>query len=393
MAVPQGCEAINNYLSLESGRIGPNIESTSRYVSPWLDLVEQGPWADGMGYSVIAQVVERSQPTSFTDWSDINGADDCFPVLDEVPWSFTNRTYNLQTVGLRSPRLCLENLRAAHDIDEQINLRVDVLKDNANVVWIERKRSEHFRISEHKIVVAPGLPEDDADWPATEATSQMTVGVLNKYYNHARRDGGLKDGAMGRAEGSPVVTVIADSETIQGLIRNNEDIRQDIRWSDKANMLVGPWGLTKAYGNFVFMPDDNAPRYNFENGDYVRVPYYDSEAASLGEKLEVSDAYENAEFTTTCMFFPNVYKQLNPNPNVKFGKITYGAQNYRGEFAWDNNYDLTCNPWENTGFWKARFSSASKPIQPRYGFWFIHLRCDDPLDLAVCASGSGYISA
>lgn len=395
MAVPAGCEEINNYLSIESGRVGPDIARTSMFTSPWLDLVEQAPWADGLGYSVIAQVVERSQPAAgYTAWANIDGADDCFPVLDEVPWAYTNRTYNLQTVGLRSPRLCLENLRAAHDIDEQIDLRLDVLKDNANIVWIERKRSEHFRLSEHKIVVAPGLPESSgATFPATEATSQITVGVLNAGFQSLRRDGGLRDGAMGRAQGSPVVTVVADSETIQGLIKNNTDIRQDIRWSAKVDMLVGPWGLTHSYGNFVFMPDDSMPRYDYYGGAYHRVDYYITEAATLGNRAEVNPAYENAEFTTTCMFLPTVYKQLNPNPNVKFGKISYGAQNYRGEFQWDNNYDLDCNPWENTGFWKARFSSASKPIQPRYGYWWIHLRCNDPLDLLVCADGSGYISS
>lgn len=394
MAVPSGCESINNYLSIESGRVGPDLERTSMFTSPWLDLVEQAPWADGMGYSVIAQVVERSQPTSYSSWSDIDGADDCYPVLDEVPWAFTNRTYNLQTVGLRSPRLCLENLRAAHDIDEQIDARLNVLKENANIVWIERKRSEHFRLSAHKIVVAPGLPESSgATFPATEATSQITIGVLNAGFQSIRRDGGLKDGAMGRAQGSPVATVIADSETIQGLIKNNDDIRNDIRWSAKVEMLVGPWGLTHSYGNFVFMPDDSMPRYNYEAGAYRRVPYYVTEAATLGNRAEVNPAYENAEFTTTCLFLPTVYKQLNPNPNVKFGKITYGAQNYRGEFMWDNHYDLDCNPWENTGFWKARFSSASKPVQPRYGYWYVHLRCNDPLDLLECASGSGYQSS
>lgn len=392
MAVPAGCEAIDNYLSLESGRIGPDIERTSMYTSPWLDLIEQGPWADGMGYSVVAQVVERSQPESYSDWSDINGADDCFPVLDEVPWAFTNRNYNLQTVGLRSPRLCLENLRAAHDIDEQIDARLNVLKENANIVWIERKRSEHFRLSEHKIVVAPGLPESSgASFPATEATSQLTIGVLNSGYQRAKRDSVFNNGgAMGKAQGTPVATVIADSETIQGLTKNNDDIRNDIRWSPKAEILVGPWGITHSFGNFVFMPDDTMPRYNYEAGAYHRVDYYIDEAATLGEKAEVNPAYENAEFTTTSLFFPNVYKQLNPNPNVKFGKITYGAQNYRGEFQWDNHYDLNCNPWENTGFWKARFSSASKPVQPRYGYWYIHLRCNDPLDLLVCSDGSGY---
>jgi hypothetical protein len=385
--------AISNYLSLESGRIGADLEVTQRYLSPWLDLIEQGPWADGMGYSVIAQVVERSKPATYSAWTDIDGADDCFPTLDTVPWAFTNRSYNLQTVGLRSPSLCLENLRAAHDIDEQINARVEVLMDNAKEVWIERKRSEHFRLSEHKVVAAVGLPEDDTDWPATEATSQLTIGILNDGFQHLRRDGGLRTGAMGRAEGSPVVTVIADSETIQGLIKNNEDIRQDIRWSDKVAMLVGPWGLTKAYGNFVFMPDDAMPRYNWYGGAYHRVDYYTPDSTTLGNRAEVSAAYENAEFTTSCIFLPNVYKQLNPDPRTKFGKVSYGAQNYRGEFAFDNHYDLQCNPWENTGFWKARFSSASKPLNPRYGFWYIHLRCNDPLDLTACASGSGYISS
>jgi hypothetical protein len=41
---------------------------------------------------------------------------------------------------------------------------------------------------------------------------------------------------------------------------------------------------------------------------------------------------------------------LVPNPNLKVGKLTYDAQNYRGDFKWINEYDKNCNPDKNSGY-------------------------------------------
>lgn len=387
------CYTINQQLSLESGRIGLTARTRWALSSPWLTLPKQEAWPDEMGYTLTSQIVERSLPTGTQTWTDITSADSCIPSKTTVTPAYTNRTYSRQETAIESDPLCLEHIRAAHDMVEQINMRVDNLVDNVKRVWIDYKRDAYFASSGHKVVVAAGLPESSGSgFPLTQPTSNLTMGVLNNAFVNLQYDGGTESGAVARVGGSPVMVLVAGSQTINSLIKNNDDIRQDLRWSSEADLLIKPWGITKAYGNFIFMPDVLPPRYNWTGSAFVRVSPYTSTAATFGSSAEIASAYKNAQFEASFLFHPDVFTQLNPNPNIKAGKAVYTAQNYNGDYRWINKFDKECNPDENIGYFRAKLSAAVKPVQPRYGYAFLHLRCADDNAFLACPAGSGYIS-
>lgn len=395
MALPD-CQTIIQEFSQESGRIAPRILQTRFYESPWMSLVKMEPWENERGYTQVAQTRERSIPASLTDWAAITSANSCDPPTDTIYPAWTNLNFTRYQKAFESPEICINELMASHDPAAQVAAYVQDLEDNTLRAWHLQKRDWYLYNSGHKIVFnqAAGYPESAAgslSFPNTVATSRISIGFLQRYLMQMWRDGAQTNGgAMGFTAGAPIFPVILSPEAIDSLLKDNEDIRQDIRWSDEVKQLIGPLGGEKSYGNFHFIADIMPPRYNFESGQYVRVPEYVNVATTYGNSAEVNPAYENAQFEVGFFFNPNVYRQQNPTAMTKVGKLTYGPQNYMGDFRFESGYDRQCNVDRNKGFFRAVLSAAARPYFPRYGYAFMYLRCDRPIDTGSCAPYSGY---
>ena len=55
---------INTILTQEAGRIGSDIHKATLHVSPWIDLIKQSTFPEGMGYTLSTLVYDRSLPIS-----------------------------------------------------------------------------------------------------------------------------------------------------------------------------------------------------------------------------------------------------------------------------------------------------------------------------------------
>lgn len=58
-----GTAAINTILAEEANRIGQDIHKRTVHTSPWIDLVPQTAFPDGMGYQLTTLVYDRAIPT------------------------------------------------------------------------------------------------------------------------------------------------------------------------------------------------------------------------------------------------------------------------------------------------------------------------------------------
>ena len=66
-ALPDGtfandANAINVILTQEANRIGNDIHKSTLHTSPWIDLVKQSTFPDGMGYQLNTLVYDRALP-------------------------------------------------------------------------------------------------------------------------------------------------------------------------------------------------------------------------------------------------------------------------------------------------------------------------------------------
>ena len=397
------CEALNDNFQRETGRIAIGTHRLGLYKDPYLRFVSQSAFPDNMGAVITNTIAQRTIAVG-NGWEDIGitGVGDpaqdnsCLPPVKKVSYAFDQKQFQLRHQAIESDWICLEDVRTSAFPIDDVNNYIKILADNINVEWIKRYDDDYFENAGHKIVVAAGLPEDATDFPSTAPTSTLTPGVLRQIYDNLYQENAGDDGDAVTDDGSPVFNVFAERATLENLIKLQEDVRQDIRWSDRVNDLLGANGSSllpkKSYGGFVYHSRPFPKRFNDDGaGGYVEVePYVATSGAAKGTKYVINPAYKTAKYTTTVVFHPKAMEWLVPNPNLKVGKLVYDAQNYRGDFRWVNEYDKHCNPDKNSGYWRAKMACAVKQIYPEWAYYILHLRCNLANDLVACPEGSGY---
>lgn len=402
MSAPSGitCEAINDNFQRETGRIALGTYRLGLYKDPYLRFVTQSAFPDHMGTVIKNTIAQRTVATG-SGWEDVgvsDGASDnsCLPPVKKVGYAFDQNEFRLRHQAIESEWICLEDVRTSAFPIDDVNNYIKILADNVNKEWIERYDADVLQYAT-KMVVEPGLETSTgSSFPSVAPTSVLTPGVLRQIHDLLYQDNAGDDGDAVTDDGSPVFNVFAERATIENLIKLQDDVRQDIRWSDRVNDLLGANGSSllprKAYGGFVFHSRPFPKRFNDNGaGGFVEVPpYIAASGAAKGTKYVINPAYKTAKYTSTVVFHPKALEWLVPNTNVKVGKLVYDAQNYRGDFRWVNEYDKTCNPDKNSGYWRAKMACAVKQVIPTWNYYILHLRCNLANDLVACPSGSGY---
>jgi len=403
MSAPTGltCEAINDNFQRETGRIAQGTYRLGLYKDPLLRLVSKSAFPDHMGKVVTNTIAQRTIATG-SGWTDVdisNGSsvDGCKVPVKKVGYAFDQKTFNLKVQALESDWICLEDVRTSTFPEDDVNAYIKGIQDNINVEWINRYDADLFELAEHKVVAAVGLPESSGGtFPSTQPTSPLTMGILRGIHEALYEDNAGDDGDAVTDDGAPVFHVLTDRASAENLIKLSDDLRQDVRWSDRVNDLLGPNGAVvlpkKAYAGLMFHSRPFPKRFNDDGeGGYVEIAPYSTTGATKGTKAIISSAYKSAKYGSTIVFVPKAQEWLVPNANLKVGsKVVFGPQNYTGDLKWVNKYDRTCNPDENSGFFRAKMGSAVKSIVPSWGYYILHLRCNLANDLIACPTGSGY---
>jgi hypothetical protein len=399
------CESINDNFQRETGRIALGTYRLGLYKDPFLRFVTQSAFPDNMGAIVTNTIAQRTVAVG-SGWEDVGvtgvsgETNSCLAPVKTVGYAFDQKTFKLRHQAIESNWICLEDVRTSAFPIDDVNNYIKILADNVNKEWIERYDNDYLAFST-KVSVEPGLSESTSTSGFTSAlpapTSVLTLGVLREIYDRLYQDNAGDDGDAVTDDGSPVFNVFAERATIENLIKLNDDVRQDIRWSDRVNDLLGANGSSllprKSYGGYVFHSRPFPKRFNDDGaGGFTEVAPYVSAGASVNgqNKYIINPAYKAAKYTSTVIFHPKAMEWLVPNPNLKVGKLTYDAQNYRGDFRWINEYDKNCNPDKNSGYWRAKMACAVKQIFPQWGYYLIHLRCNLASDLVACPASSGY---
>jgi len=356
--------------------------------SPWIGLVRRDQWQAGMGEILTNLTYERSAPTdAVPTWTNVaveSGAEGgaCLPPVQKIAIGSTNRTYQLQRRALEGPDFCVEEIRSVFALRDQLDKIISVLSEYAKLEWEIRYRHEYLRLVALKVVIRQsGNVEGTGEgWPASCATAQLSQGVLNRYGVRLRRNGANMS-ALGKQNGAGVLTLIASQETIDALIFQDPEIRQDFRWG-RPSELLGQYGVEGTYRGFYHIIDEFPIRYTCSGGVYTEIAPFDIEAATKGNRAIVRSAWNSATSEVSYIFDPTVFTSLipdtitNPHPDFKFSPV-----NYTGKFMLRNIPDRVCNPDQTIMYHRAILESASQPVHPERGVAFNHLRCDAPMAL------------
>jgi hypothetical protein len=373
--------------------IGPGIHKRSLNTSVWHKLVPKTTWPKGLSDSIQVLTVERNLPANIDTWADVtadNVADSCAPTADVVPAGQTLRSFNLAVKALESDEICVEATRNAFQVSEQIRLMFENLTNVVRYTWKRRHIAEYTRISEHKVVAAPGLPEASSHMPTIAPTSILTQGILNKIYNILISDSAEMDGgSIGMSDGRPQFILVTDMESSDAIMRESGNVNSFLWNSKRVPELLAPLGVERGFRGFYHTIEVLPPRFDFVDDEWVEIEPYVQVAASKGTKAKLNPAYIAAPYQDSFVFLPTVMSCAVPEPISTVGsKTQFDPVAYMGDFKWKNIIDRATNPDGTIGFYRAILKAGYKPVQPAFGWVIRHLRCPSDIGAQACPAST-----
>lgn len=417
-AWPPGSD-VNDWLVTESGRIEKDFMMQSRARGIWTNQIKQREFPLGMGEILTKVNFERSNPTVPFAWSALNlnptpptsgGGSNANPTTYYINPAWSTYQYQLYYGALQSSSMTIYDISMSLDGPAQLGMQVENLKENVLDIIEDRKQDEYMRICGNKIicqdVTSPATSGFNQDWPATVPDSQINLNYLEYGWDIMMRDGGAagKWGTLQHVMGQPCPVVFCSPEAQRAIFRQDPDFRKDIRYSSQADRLLNPLSTGaendgnfprvrnpsiqdgSSYGHFRFGINLRAPRYNFTGGQFVRVPYYSTSAATLGIKVDPSIAYRNAAYEVAFIFHPATMELCTYDPPVSYDNgVKFNSGTFQGKFMWVNNKDNDKNVDGNQGYFRALLASASRPGLPNLGFAFMYKLCPNNFNGIGCS--------
>tara|TARA_R100000315_G_scaffold11107_1_gene3485 strand:- start:818 stop:2158 length:1341 start_codon:yes stop_codon:yes gene_type:complete len=426
-----GTDLINTVLTEEANRIGQDIYSRTLHTSPWMDLIKQTAFADGMGYTQTTLIYDRAIPHTAADaegvtWSDmgnalganaftntlgqglkdsaenLGGAQGTHASTDEranVAFAKQLKQYSIQRTIIESPKLSTEDLRFAAHRTEQLRAIMDRMTEATRYTWENRYRDEFERLSANLVpclaASTPILTTVDADSDNTAddsfegvqitaldpqksgagnsdvtPTANISNAIMDKvYFNLVRKGAG--NNAYGRENGRPVFAAVMSSEASYQL-QTEAGFRDDVRYNNaRVSELIAPLGVEKSFRGFYHLIDDLAPRFGISGATVTRqMPY----VVASGQLTTINASYDTASYEAAYVLHPEVMESQIPNPFTGGSGVTFDPVNYRGKFSWTNNKDNVSNPDGTLGYFRGILASASKPIKTDCGFVILFKR-------------------
>jgi hypothetical protein len=422
-----GISAINTILAEEANRIGQDIYKRTIHTSPWMDLIKQSAFPDGMGYQLTTLVYDRTIPTQTANGSDagvtwsalgtVNGSANSFdtPSQDQllkdaasdvqgargtgasdkrsyVQFSKQLKNYSISRAVIESPRISLEDLRFAAYRTEQLRAIMDLMTESSRYTWENRYRDEYDKTSANYIlckatgtaIVSTGkegkntfnnggtLGTNYVDFGASGDLPDANVSnkIFDSVYFQLVRKGAASE-SYGKENGRPVFAVVLSSEASYAL-QTEAGFRDDVRYNNaKVSELIAPLGVEKSFRGFYHLIDDLAPRFSDAgNGAFTRIQPY-TVASGI---TSYNASYDTAAYEAAYVIHPQVMESQIPNPMSGSNGLSFNPVNYRGDFKWTNIANEITNPDSTNGFFRGILASATKPIKTDFGYVILFKR-------------------
>ena len=404
--------AIDTILTQEANRIGQDIYRRTLHTSPWMDLIKQTSFPDGMGYTLGTLIYDRALPTTEANGSVLAGSSVWTGVgtnpqdtlatgstLDQIlvgapdtnigagtgksflAFGRQLKQYSLERATVESPKINVEDLRFAAYRTEQLRAIMDAMTESTKYSWEERYRDQYDKVAGNLVVCLASASTTSTTYSNT-ATDGSTVdaptaNISNKvldsaYFKLVRAGAGTN--AYGRENARPVFALVCSSEASYAL-QTEAGFRDDVRYNNaKVSDLIAPLGIEKSFRGFYHLIDDLAPRFTHSDDDgtgtLTRVQPY----TATNGVITLNASYETATYEAAYVLHMDVMESQIPEPISGSNGLTFDPVNYRGKFNWKNIPSVDLNPDGTIGFFRGVLASATKPIKTEFGYVFLFKR-------------------
>jgi hypothetical protein len=404
--------AIDTILTQEANRIGQDIYKRTLHTSPWMDLIKQSAFPDGMGYTLGTLIYDRALPTTTANgstlagssiWSDIGGSEAASiataSTLDQiltgakdtnigagtgkgyVAFGRQLKQYSLKRATVESPKINVEDLRFAAYRTEQLRAIMDSMTESTKYSWEERYRDEYDKVAGNLVVCLSASSTTSTSYENTATGGSTVVAptangsnkILDSIYFKLVR-AGAGTNAYGRENARPVFGLICSSELSYAL-QTEAGFRDDVRYNNaKVSDLIAPLGIEKSFRGFYHLIDDMAPRFTHStdsgSGTLTRVQPYTATSGII----TLNASYETAGYEAAYVLHQDVMESQIPEPITGSNGLTFDPVNYRGKFNWKNIPSVDLNPDGTIGFFRGVLASATKPIKTEFGYVILFKR-------------------
>lgn len=411
------CADVFNGFREMTEHLSPEIYRKASMSNPWLTAIPRGVFPEGTGLNQDSAVIANSEPTNDVPaWqaeadinADTNTEGHCALTYSEVDWGVNVRHYTPEKSALKGPLVCRDELTFDFMVDQYLGSYIEEITKNAARYQTNRLREQYISYS-NKAIATSGFPitagvslsatAGSATLPSTQATSELTYEMLNAVAMQLIYAGATdpdSNGYISLGPDGPLFTLLIHPEMSNKLIRDNPDVRNDIRYADMGmgdqSDLLKRLGATRRFYNFQLLPDVIPPRYEYTGGQYVRVNTFTTSAATgKGQQSVVSTAYQNATYEAAIVLHPKAITVEFVKPKNGAASANFNPANYMGDWTWvTGGYRLgldpvTCpDPTEKYGRHFSEIRWGIKPIFPEYAYTIIYKRCQTPIGTITCS--------
>ena len=336
----------------------------------WLrDLWSLEDWPTGNG-TVMEQLVFRGAmpqiERGFNQWKKIGNLSGCSPC--EGPdcnynWSFfgghgfERKLTELMERDFRSPSYCINEIQTTAHFKEVFAKIVENLYSQTDF-FKEINIGQNFLTGlAKKYVVDSGGAKPNLTNPyvypniGTARLSTLNIEMLEFFYEHLRR---LPDAVpYDVIDGSPIYSLLASSQLLGRLYRDDTNLRQDVRFSGLANDLLLKYNfMSTIRGMFIAAPILYPRRFNIVAGEPVEVlPFVNNVPAEVGAYTYLNPAYEAATHEEIILHGKYPFKIFNMPTETSLGDNTsFGPEfSFMNQWLWVNPLTAS-DPFRRVGY-------------------------------------------
>jgi hypothetical protein len=193
----------------------------------------------------------------------------------------------------------------------------------------------------------------------------------------------------------PVYPLIIGHEASMNLLKNNSDLRDDIRYATQGEGLPGAalltrMGATRQLKNFRHVPVTVPPRFSYAagTGKYTLIEPWVSSAGTKGTVYNLRSTWKNAAYEGAFVATPWVFKSRAVRPDSQVSNLSWDPKTYMGDWRWITGaykFDTDCtDPFADRGAHFAQFMHAPEPIFTTFGAFIIFKRCVSSFTTVTC---------
>lgn len=412
--------------------LGPTLYVRASWKDPWMNIIPRDKYPVGAGFVRSAFTIGRSEPTTDEEtWQEIQEFDTeantqgpCQVTYNQTYVGYKENQYKPEMFGLVGPLECQDTFTMYWDSDdfwekyfqalEKRNMK-SIVNRLANIYmnYVPKAVTRADGTFEYvdgdiatqppgstvdlsDVVAASGLPQCELD---QEGHLDPTAAILQE----EGADDPNTNGWIVQGPNGPVFPLLIGQEASHRILKNNAELRDDIRFAweafGEANPLLKRIGASMIIKNFRHVITRFPPRWRDVGGVLVRVPTWlmstNAADASKGRVAIINPDWRDpsiARVEGAIVLNPWVYTEEILMPVNSMPGMNLRPQNYLGDWTFITGNDAVLgfddctgikDPTHKYGRHFAEYRHAAKPIFPQYGRLILFTRC---ANLATCTS-------